>query len=188
MTMGLNEILLAVFITVSVCSIIAFLIYRSLHAKLLKVSVESLERINALKQEHFSNIRDLTEDKELELRESYNRGSSDAIRNMGFSVQVTPFKEESDLSNLIKNKRSIKVGYKYQLFVNDIPCFEPHVTIVDEIATDNINQANIDRILGLLETTMGTLQGMTMAGLPLKVVSSGKMLLSLFTEFNKKPQ
>lgn len=47
-------------------------------------------------------------------------------RKEAFSVIIYPYKEESGADGLFSDDRRAEVGYKFQLFVNGIPCFEAH--------------------------------------------------------------
>lgn len=46
-----------------------------------------------------------------------------------FTVKVTPFVRKNIKSNLIFDDSSLEIGYQYQMYVLDVPCFEPHVKI-----------------------------------------------------------
>jgi hypothetical protein len=62
------------------------------------------------------------------------------------SVQMEPYYKQSKQSGIFNKKSSVEIGYQYQLLVNGIPCFEPHVTVVDSREEAEINEEVIARL------------------------------------------
>jgi hypothetical protein len=69
-----------------------------------------------------------------------------------FEVQIFPWKENIEEGTFLK-KQSIRIGYKYQLFVNGIPCFEPHIQVHETLIATKLDKESINiAVLGLKET------------------------------------
>jgi|GEM_PF-5518762 len=65
-------------------------------------------------------------------------------REMGFSVQVRPYIQKiKGTSWLFQESHRSAVGFQYQLYVNGIPCFQPHVLIDQEFVEETINDARL---------------------------------------------
>lgn len=120
-----------------------------------------------------------------QIRNSYDKGFEKGIDNRDISVQVFPWREEIEVDNFFKNRKSVKFGYKYQLFVKGIPCLEPHTNVLEEISTDKINSENILRLAQNIDSILSNLPASPTSGL--KVVGTAKDLaLGLLTEKAKK--
>jgi hypothetical protein len=73
-----------------------------------------------------------------------------------FEVQIFPWKEETETSHFFK-KHELKIGYKYQLFINGIPCFEPHVQIHETLVVNKLDKDNIQIAINGLQSTISAL-------------------------------
>ena len=94
---------------------------KQLHAQ----ECECLDRLNAQK-------RDLLEAHDAELRQGIaqardlQRTELDAQLKM-FTVNVSPYVDVSDSRSLWRHRYKCVTGYQYQLLVNGIPAFAPHI-------------------------------------------------------------
>jgi hypothetical protein len=82
----------------------------------------------------------------------YEKGRTDALKNQGWEVQISPWKENIQEGFFMK-KQTINIGYQYQLFVNGIPCLQPHVQIHEKLVITKLDKESINiAIEGLTET------------------------------------
>ena len=66
-----------------------------------------------------------------------------------FSVTVRPFIRKTSHEGWFKKFVSLEVGYQYQLLINGIPCFEPHVVISKHHEERELNKEVLDRMTRL---------------------------------------
>ena len=68
----------------------------------------------------------------------------DQLKANGLSVVVHPFvNTEADKGILIRSTK-VEVGYKYQLFVQGFPCFEPHTVVLESTVHKEVDQQMLD--------------------------------------------
>lgn len=60
------------------------------------------------------------------------------------SVTVHPFVNTSRQRSLFAKETLIEVGYKYQLLIQGLPCFEPHTVIVETTKEKDVNDETIE--------------------------------------------
>ena len=167
-----TNILLAILITSLVWVIILMTIYVGAKKRTEKLLLEANENLKNVHADFTLKLEDALVIKSTELRHSYNSGYLDATEKKELSVQIIPWKEEVDSSTFFKNKKSIKVGYKHQLFSNGMPCFEPHITVVEELRVDSLNEENINRAMTNLELVMSKIPNT--GSIAVNVLGSGK--------------
>ena len=69
------------------------------------------------------------------------------IRESGLTLVTYPYKIEHGENGMIFDERRVEIGYKYQLFVNGAPCFQPHVVPTDTLTKKEINGERISNAL-----------------------------------------
>lgn len=180
-----RNILLTILITSLIWVIISLLIYVVTKRRTEKILIESNEKLKSSHTEFAGKLENILSERNMELQVSYDNGYIDAKNKKELSVQIIPWKEEIDSSTFFKNKKSIKLGYKHQLFSNGMPCFEPHVTVVEELTVDKLNEENINRALTNLELVMTNIPNT--GSVAVNVLGSGKDIAqSLLTLAKKK--
>jgi hypothetical protein len=75
------------------------------------------------------------------------------LQNQNFEVQIFPWKENTETGHFFK-KHELKIGYKYQLFINGIPCFEPHVQIHETLVVNKLDKENIQIAINGLQSAI----------------------------------
>ncbi|MBK6512486.1 MAG: hypothetical protein IPG06_25610 [Haliea sp.] len=55
------------------------------------------------------------------------------LKESGLTLVTYPYKEEHGKDGVIFDERRVEIGYKYQLFVNGTPCFQPHIVATDTL-------------------------------------------------------
>ncbi|MEZ2742660.1 hypothetical protein ACBP93_08515 [Paenalcaligenes hominis] len=66
-----------------------------------------------------------------------------------FSVKISPYVKIKKDTGIIYDSHSSEFGYQYQLLVNGIPAFSPHVIIERSEELKKLNQESIDAIVAL---------------------------------------
>ena len=69
------------------------------------------------------------------------------IKESGLTLVTYPYKEDHGKDGMLFDERRVEIGYKYQLFVNGTPCFQPHVVTTDTLTKKDINGERIDYAL-----------------------------------------
>ncbi len=109
----------------------------------------------------------------------YKKGQFDASKSQGWEVQIFPWKEDIEEGAFFK-KQSVRIGFKYQLFVNGIPCFEPHVQIHETLVTTKLDADSINIAVSSLKEAMNAMSNIHPA---IKTIGDGtnlaKSLLSM---------
>lgn len=114
---------------------------KSMANKLSNVRLSAEKEINQIKELHREQVK-----------EAYEEGFSNGINNSRITVKITPFKNHIKSKGFFKDKSSIEIGYRYQLFSNDIPCLEAHKEIIENLKISEINQDNINHVIDVLES------------------------------------
>lgn len=166
------DILIIILLTSLIWLLVAVAIYIYSIKRIQKTIIEANEKLKLDREAFASKLEGILSVKNKELQESYAAGYKDSQDKKELSVQVSPWKEEVDSSNFFKNKRSIKIGYKYQLFSNGLPCLEPHTIVVDELSIDKLNEENIERAFSNLEMIMNSIPNT--GSLAVKILGNGR--------------
>ena len=69
------------------------------------------------------------------------------IREAGLTLVTYPYKTEHGENGVLFDERRVEIGYKYQLFVNGAPCFQPHVVPTETLTKKEINGERISNAL-----------------------------------------
>ncbi len=179
-----TTLLLTVLITSLLWIIISILIYVSSKRRTERILTAANENLTKTQSTFTKKLELALNERNTALRNSYESGYEAAEAKKELSVQIIPWKEEIDSSNFFKSKKSIKVGYKHQLFSNGMPCFEPHITVVEEITVDKLNEENINRALTNLELVMNNIPNT--GSVAVKVLGSGKDIAQSLLGLAKK--
>lgn len=86
-----------------------------------------------------------------------------------FSVITYPYKEESGTDGVFSDDRHAEVGYKFQLFVNGIPCFEAHKIPVEVL---NKKEVSLSKIEAASQTALGIINQMAQMHPAIRAYSS----------------
>ena len=179
------DIILAIALTSLIWLIISIIVFYQSKRRTEKILTDSIQNIKGLKSEYDKKLEELLKGKHEELIKNYEKGYSDSENKKDLSIQIFPWKEETDTSTLWKNRKSVKIGYKHQLFSNGIPCFEPHISVVEEITIDKLNEENIKRVFDNLDLVINNIPNTGNIGV--KVIGSAKDLANtLISQIKKK--
>lgn len=80
----------------------------------------------------------------------------ETLTTKGVSVVTYPYKEVHGEDGYFSDDRRAEIGYKFQLFVAGIPCFEPHKTTVEVLSKKEVNGQRIsqaiEHVFSLIQT------------------------------------
>lgn len=65
-------------------------------------------------------------------------------KNSALSVVVHPFVNTDAQKGMFTKETKIEIGYKYQLFVQGLPCFEPHTMVLESTVQKEVDQQTLD--------------------------------------------
>ena len=65
-----------------------------------------------------------------------------------------------------------------------MPCFEPHITVVEELTVDKLNEENINRAFNNLELVMNNIPNT--GNVVVKVLGNGKDIATSLMNLTKK--
>ena len=90
------------------------------------------------------------------------------------SVTAHPFVSTSTEKGIFSRETTVEIGYKYKLFVQGFPCFEPHSVVVESSVHKEVNEETLDmlksRALDAAEAAIQIKSG----GVASKVISIAK--------------
>lgn len=104
-----------------------------------------------LQDQHLAELK-------VKVREAEDRGYEEGKRQAelradekgkAFSVTVRPYIKKLKDDGFFKKMNRLQVGYQYQLQINGIPCFDPHVVIEQHYEEREVNQEVIERMTKL---------------------------------------
>lgn len=66
-----------------------------------------------------------------------------------FTVQISPFVRITEIKAWMSTKQEAETGYQYQLLVNGIPAFQPHIIVERSEVRKEVNEENVRELLGV---------------------------------------
>lgn len=124
----------------------------------LTVKPEHMTELDRLARERRQSDEDYSGEIKAKVREAetraYEEGKLQAElradeKGKAFSVIVRPFIRKIRDDGFLKKMNRIEIGYQYQLQINGIPCFAPHVVIEQHYEEKEVNQEVIERMTRL---------------------------------------
>jgi hypothetical protein len=139
------------------------LVERSLQLQLAEAQrrTEALEAVRQAEEDHartllqlqtghqatlFEMQREERERAEAAVREAEERFARQLRQRKEASLAVTvhPFVNTARQRGLFSSENVIEIGYKYQLLIQGLPCFEPHTVIVETTRQKQVNDEMIE--------------------------------------------
>ena len=179
-----KEILLTLLISSLLWIIILIIIYVKNKNRTEKNIAKQHENVSQINSEYNKKLESILTERNEDLRQSYEKGYADAESKKELSVQISPWKEEMESRTLFKNKKSVKVGYKHQLFSNGMPCFEPHITVIEELTVDKLNEEHIKKTFSNLELIMNNIPNT--GSVAVSILGNGKDLANSLLNMTKR--
>lgn len=127
-------------------------------SQLSQKAKEHMEELDRLARERRQADENHIAEMKLKVREAEDRGYEDGKRKAelradekakAFSVIVRPFIRKIRDDGFFKKLSRLEVGYQYQLQINGIPCFDPHVVIEQHYEEKEVNQEVIEKMTRL---------------------------------------
>ncbi|MGY3960470.1 hypothetical protein [Aeromonas popoffii] len=123
----------------------------------------------------YEHVHELTKQREkfsLRLSEDIEEAVSDAkeklraeyaLQTKLFSVKISPYYKIGDDKGWVKTQHDVNIGYQYQLLINGIPAFQPHIVIERSESISEINEDTkailLNSAIGLAEAAISTYLG-----------------------------
>ena len=82
----------------------------------------------------------------MQQQEAYHQKEIENAKNNEMTVVTYPYIEECGEGGWVFDSRTAEVGYKYQLFIKGVPCFEPHKIILQKLTKKEVVQSKIDAL------------------------------------------
>lgn len=133
---------------------------RILLTNLEKESSLSIERKE--KVEHLERELKEAKEKVKHLEEKCSTYSGQNANN--FRVEMYPYRETKIEEGVFSDKKYLEVGYKYQLFINDVPCFQPHTQPVEIIEEKELSPQKIEFAVNQIQAVMPQNAGIKLVG------------------------
>lgn len=110
------------------------------------------------KANNFSIENEVLKSEIIKLKENnikaYKEGLQEGKNITSFKIQIHPYHEITKNKKVFSNEEIINIGYKYILFVNDIPCLSSHIEILESIKKKEINEDRINAIMSKISEAM----------------------------------
>ena len=142
----------------------------------MKVNYERL--FNNLKIELEKEKNTLKENLRAEKDYEFKRGLNQGINSSTLTVQVMPYKKVIKDTGFFSSNDFVEIGYKYQMFSNGIPCFDPHIQISESISIKEIKEENIHLIISKVDEIISKIPNPSIQVVG-NVKDFGKSLLNL---------
>lgn len=107
----------------------------------LNISMRLSEQRSELNTMRQAELEQATTEAKNRLRAEYE------LQTKLFSIKISPYVQLLTDNGIFKNTHEAKLGYQYQLLVNGIPAFQPHVFVESHEKIEQIDQQVRDRLL-----------------------------------------
>jgi hypothetical protein len=135
-------------------------------------------RLNLQKKEHESRQEYLIDQARTNERLLAEQRVEEVKAN-GLSVVVHPFvNTEADKGIFIRSTK-VEVGYKYQLFIQGFPCFEPHTVVLESTVHKEVDQQMLDLLKQKAEGAAEAAVQIPSGGAAKTAITIAKTLLKL---------
>lgn len=133
-----------------------------LFAAVLWRKVQKLENLNLSQRRDFEDryeraVRQTAEDERARADEALRQAeqrferSLEDQKNSALSVVVHPFVNTEGQKGIFTRETKVEIGYKYQLFVQGLPCFEPHTMVLESTTHKEVDQKMIELLTSKAE-------------------------------------
>lgn len=138
------------------------------------------------KSDHITEISTLSKAHAEELIRARERAAAEArdqlraeyeSKTKAFDIQISPYVEIIDLDSYFKKEEEVRIGYQYQLLVNGIPAFDPHITITKTERRKKSKDEKIDKLVALAQSATEAAVSVFLGGKG-KLVTAGKAVVN----------
>lgn len=124
-------------------------------AVMLRKKVAALEALNERQRREFDEkleraVRQAAEEERTRSGEALHQAeqryerSLEEQRSNALSVVVHPFVNTEGQKGIFTRETKVEIGYKYQLFVQGLPCFEPHTMVLESTTHKEVDEQMIE--------------------------------------------
>lgn len=106
-----------------------------------------LSKMMAMQSEFATKLQEERESSASEAREKLR--AEYELQSKLFSVQISPLVRIVEDKGLFSSEFKTEVGYQYQLLINGIPAFQPHLLIERSETRKEVNEERIDELTKL---------------------------------------
>ncbi|QRP62469.1 hypothetical protein I6J77_09910 [Rhodanobacter sp. FDAARGOS 1247] len=107
-------------------------------------------------------------------------------RSAVFSVRIDPYVKIEKDAGIIFTTHNTFTGYQYQLLINGIPAFKPHVIVQHSEEIKDVDQARVDQLITIAQNLANTAAQTYLGSAPEKAVIYGSEVVKRVTK-NKAP-
>lgn len=112
-------------------------------------NTQHLEEIIALKADFATKLDSAVDVAAAEARRRLT--AEYELQSKLFTVQINPYVRITENKGLFSSESVVDTGYQYQLLVNGLPTFQPHVIIERSEARKLVNEENIKQMIELAQ-------------------------------------
>jgi hypothetical protein len=106
------------------------------------------EHITELTDQRSTFTQQLTSEREQAAAEARDKIRAEyELQTKLFNVKISPYVEVATIKGLFTNEEELSAGYQYQLLVNGIPAFQPHVIVERKERNSKVNEENVKALL-----------------------------------------
>lgn len=105
---------------------------------------DHLSKIMAMQAEFAAKLQEEREKAAFEAREQLR--AEYELQSKLFSVQISPLVRIVEDKGLFSSEYKTEIGYQYQLLINGIPAFQPHVLIERSETRKEVNEERINEL------------------------------------------
>lgn len=146
-----------------------------------RLQADNAKELADLRAAHHDQLKVIQEDAKLDLAAAEARFEK-RLKEQGesaLSVTVHPFVDTMVDKGFLSSETKVEVGYKYQLFVNGLPCFEPHAVVIETTTHKKLNEETIELLKGkAVEAAQAAVQ-LKSGGVATKFISFAKTAVRL---------
>lgn len=164
------ELSIALSIMLLVSTIISYALWRR--------SIDLENRLNLQKKEMESRQEYLIDQARTDER-LLSEQRLEQVRANGLSVVVHPFVNTEADNGIFMRSTKVEVGYKYQLFIQGFPCFEPHTVVLESTVHKEVDQQMLDLLKQKAEGAAEAAVQIPSGGAAKTAITIAKTLLKL---------
>lgn len=135
------------------CTVLVIVLMRDLQQKrIVSISKEHHQEMAIIGRVYEQRLQTAVSDErksnQLRMRdlERHWHDRLEAQSKLGLSVVLYPFVNTTGERGLFVRESKIEVGYKYQLHVQGLPCFEPHTIVVETTQHKEIREEMVEAL------------------------------------------
>jgi hypothetical protein len=175
----------AILVAAALAALISYLVARSIYSsRLVRLLSAKDTEMARLAESHRSKLdKAVVAERQqhqrlMEQTEQLFHERLDEQARSELSVTVYPFVNTRIEKSFLSRETLVEVGYKYQLLVRGLPCFDPHTVVVESKREKEVNEEMVEILKSkALQFAEAAIEAKT-GGIPGKVISLAKTTVS----------